>query len=169
VPGATHVLIDASTWYDLPALVSAVPPDAEVLVSVTGAATPSIVTALADSWTRPVGMWLHIDSGYSASLTARDVATVSWLVDLSAVVLSSDDGRARDHAQVVAALLSGEATSIERGAVRVTEAFNRPAPRTAVRVASSTGQPADLESPLTPVTASAGVREWAARASTRAN
>lgn len=160
--GATrHIEVDGDRWRDLPALVATAPPDDEVLVSVTGASTCAIVAALADGWTRAVGVWLTPHTTHEAALCARDVATLSWLVDLRAVVVAGD-AAAGDFAQIVAALLSGEAATVETPAGSVRHAFNRPAPRAPIAIAFTDRDAAEGVGQLVALAPAPGVRLWTA-------
>lgn len=160
--GATrHIAVDGDRWRDLPALVAAASPDDEVVVSVTGASTCAIVAGLADEWTRPVGVWLSPRAAHEAALCARDVATLSWLVDLRAVVVAGD-GAAADYARIVAALLGGEAATVVTPSGSVRHAFNRPAPRAPVAIAfTSAGRVGDAGG-LVALAPGPGVGPWTA-------
>ena len=74
----------------------------------------------------PVGVWLTLSEGYPASLAARDVKTLSHLVDLSEVVL---DAPAPDAAaEVVEALLDGGPVSLRNAAGELVDAYSLPVP-----------------------------------------
>jgi hypothetical protein len=87
---------------------------------------------------RPIGVWVEITPGYSASIAARDVATLSWLIDLDHVVVSAEH-QAVSHAQVVEALLSDDEVNFSNEVAQISKAFNRPAPPQPVTVWSYDG------------------------------
>ncbi len=74
----------------------------------------------------PLGPWLRVGSGYPASMAARDVATLSWLVDFDDVVIAGD--HADLHAAVVRAMLSDDEVTVVNAVAEVRGAYNRPAP-----------------------------------------
>jgi hypothetical protein len=155
-----HVLVDADQWQVVPHVVNNLANPDEVVVAVDGAATCAVVGALADQWTRRVGVWLRLDEGYGAALASRDVATLSWLVDLSMVVLSSADQHVAEHARVFTALLSGDEVTVRTPVAEVTSAFNRPGPRAAIAVATSSGGPHEEFVSFTALESSSGVAPW---------
>jgi hypothetical protein len=108
-----------------------------VVLSVKDANTVIAVAAQRDHWGAALGVWLEVGDGYSASLCARDVKTLSWLVDLEHVVVSAQ--RAPEHATVVAAMLTDEEVSIVTDVATIRGAFNRPTPPRPVRVWSFDG------------------------------
>jgi len=87
---------------------------------------------------RPVGVWLEVSTTYHASLAARDVATLAWLIDLDHVVVSAERDAA-SHAEVVAALLSDDEVNFTNAVAAIAHAYNRPAPPTPVEVWSFDG------------------------------
>ena len=80
-----------------------------------------------DQWPRALGVWLRVSRDYPAQLAARDVATLSWLVDLDHVVVGAED-HAESHAEVVRALLTDDEVNFSNDVVRLEKAYNRPAP-----------------------------------------
>jgi hypothetical protein len=108
-----------------------------VVVSVLDADTIVTLGSLHDRLTRPVGVWLELSMDYSAQVAARDVATLSWLVALDAVVVSST--AAQSHAQVLEALLTDDEVNFTNGVATLVGAYNRPAPPTPVVVWSWDG------------------------------
>ncbi len=95
------------------------------------------VAALKDQLNVALGVWLEVSSGYSASLCARDVATLSWLVSIEDVVVEGEHAFA--HAEIVRALLSDDEVSIANEVATITKAYNRPAPPRPIRVWSYDG------------------------------
>ena len=109
-----------------------------VLLSLVDANTVIAAAGAKDQWRSPLGVWLEIDEGYAASLCARDVATLSWLIDLDHVVVSAENARAQ--AQVVTAMLTNDEVNFANDAATIRGAFNRPAPPRPVRVWSFDGE-----------------------------
>ena len=99
----------------------------------------SVVAAggLKDRWFKPIGVWLEVGEGYPASLAARDVATLSWLIELDHVIVSGPD--AALQAQVVRAMLVDDEVSFTNEVATILGAFNRPAPPRELRVWSYDG------------------------------
>ena len=64
---------------------------------------------------------------FSAPLAARDVATLSWLVQLDRVVVAAADN-ASAHADVVRALLTNDEVNFANDVATLRGAYNRPAP-----------------------------------------
>lgn len=162
-----HLLVPADEWRTIPDILSTVPDRHDVVVAVDGAATCALVGALADQWTRRIGVWLVVHDGYGAPLAARDVATLSWLVDLSTVIVSSADKFVVEHARLFAALLTGDEASVTTPAGSIAGAYNRPAPRAALRVATATQDPSEDIVDLSPLVARTGIATWGAARSSR--
>jgi hypothetical protein len=108
-----------------------------VVVALRDADTVVALGSLHDSLERPIGVWLELSADYSAQMAARDVATLSWLVALDAVVVSSPEAVA--SAQVVEALLTNDEVNFTNGVATLVGAYNRPAPPTPVAVWSWDG------------------------------
>lgn len=109
-----------------------------VVLSCRDANTVMAAASLQGQLERPVGVWLEVSPNYSASIAARDVATLSWLIDLEHVVISAEH-HAREHADVVAALLSDDEVNFTNEVAVIAHAYNRPAPPKAVTVWSYDG------------------------------
>jgi hypothetical protein len=105
---------------------------APVMLSWRDADTIIVTAALKERWTCPIGVWLEVGEGYTASLCARDVATLSWLVALDHVVVSAPEGA--EHARVLEAMLSNDEVNITTRVATIKGAFNRPAPPRKLRV-----------------------------------
>jgi hypothetical protein len=86
-----------------------------------------IVASLRDQLTGPIGVWIEISEDFSAPLAARDVATLSWLVQLDHVVIAAADN-ASAHADVVRALLTNDEVNFANDVATLRGAYNRPAP-----------------------------------------
>ncbi len=110
-----------------------------VLLDCTDADTVICAAALKEHWTRPIGVWLEVSTGYSAQMCARDVKTLSWLVDLDNVVVSARSD-ARAHAEVVRALLTNDEVNFSNDVATLVGAYHRPAPAHALRMWSSANQ-----------------------------
>ena len=110
-----------------------------VVLDCIDADTIICAAALKDQWTSNVGVWLEVSSGYPAQLCARDVATLSWIIELGDVVISASTN-AEDYAQVVRALLTDDEVTLTNKVATLTRAYNRPAPPRALRVWSSDGE-----------------------------
>jgi hypothetical protein len=100
--------------------------------------TVMMVSALYGRLSRPVGVWLEVGDGYHASLAARDVATLAWLVELDLVVVAATS-HATSHADVVAALLTNDEVNFSNDVAVIVHAYNRPAPPRPVAVWSYDG------------------------------
>ena len=90
------------------------------------------LSSLREELTTPVGAWLEVGEEYSAALCARDIATLSWLVELSEVVITGND--AASQAEVVRAMLSDEEITFSNKVANIVNAYNRPAPPKPIRV-----------------------------------
>ena len=102
------------------------------VVHVEDADSVIAVASMKDELRKSIGIWLEVSSSYPASLAARDVKTLSWLVELSDVVVSGE--HASSHARVLKALLSDDEVNISTDVAVITKAFNRPAPPHSIRV-----------------------------------
>lgn len=109
-----------------------------VVVRCTDAPTVVAVAARADTWSTPVGVWLEVTPDYRAALGARDVATLSWLLELTDVVVSAAS-KAPAHASVLEALLSDDEVNVNSEVAVLRHAYNRPAPPRAITVWSWDG------------------------------
>lgn len=98
-----------------------------------------VAGSLMDNWEKPLGVWLDVSFGYPAPMIARDVATLSWLVELDHVVLSAEHD-AEAHAQAVRALLTNDEVTFTNEVVTLTGAYNRPAPPRPLNVWSYDGR-----------------------------
>ncbi|MDE3044619.1 MAG: hypothetical protein KGJ10_07310 [Acidobacteriota bacterium] len=94
-----------------------------------------VAAAWAETWVPGVGLWMLVDDEHPASLVARDVATLSYLVDLGPLVIEASR-RATAHAQIVRALLTNDEVNFANDVATLVAAYNRPAPRVALRVGS---------------------------------
>jgi hypothetical protein len=89
--------------------------------------TAIVLGSWSDAVEGEVGVWLRVSDGYRAQIVARDVRTLSVLMNLRHVVVEAAD-RADEHADVVRVLLSGEEVSFSNSVATLTHAFSRPAP-----------------------------------------
>ena len=97
-----------------------------IVLEVRDADTVIAAASLKDRLSAPVGVWLALSDGYLAQLVARDVATLSWLIELDVVVVSGP--RAVEGAEVVRALLSDDEVNFTNDVATIRGAYNRPAP-----------------------------------------
>jgi hypothetical protein len=111
---------------------------ADVLISGNDADTVIVAGSLKDRWAKPIGVWLEVSPGYPAQLAARDVATLSWLIELDHVVVSAGQ-LAEAHADVVRALLTNDEVNFTNEVVSLVKAYNRPAPPRPLKVWSFDG------------------------------
>ena len=86
-----------------------------------------------------IGVWLELSDDYSAQMVARDVATLSWIVEFDHVVVAAPT-LVLERAEVVRALLSDDEVTFSNEAATVRGAYNRPSPPSPVTVWSYDGQ-----------------------------
>lgn len=110
-----------------------------VVLSFDDADTVTTVASLKDDLTGPVGVWLTLDSAYLAQMAARDVKTLSWIVDLRVVVISAET-KAKDRAEVVRQLLTNDEVNFTNDVAHLVAAYNRPAPPQVIEVWSWDGR-----------------------------
>lgn len=108
-----------------------------VVVNIIDADPVIALGSLSHQLTEPLGVWLELSEEYSAPLAARDVATLSWLVPLDAVVVSA--ARADSNAEVIEALLTDDEVNFANDVVTLVGAYNRPAPPSPIAVWSWDG------------------------------
>jgi hypothetical protein len=101
--------------------------DATPLFRCNDADTAIVLGSWADALTGDVGVWLRVTDGYSAQIVARDVRTLSVLMDLRHVIIEAAD-RASEHADIVRVLLSGKEVDFANSVATLTHVFSRPAP-----------------------------------------
>ncbi len=101
--------------------------DATPVFCCSDADTVIVLGSWSDAVTNEVGVWLRVTEGYSAQIVARDVRTLSVLMNLRHVVIEAAD-RAEEHAEVVRLLLSGGEVNFSNSVATLTHAFSRPAP-----------------------------------------
>ena len=109
-----------------------------LVLSCADADTVMCAASLRAELHAPIGVWLEISADYPAQLAARDVATLSWLVELDQVVVSAVTNAA-EHAEVVRALLTNDEVNLANDVATIVKAYNRPAPPRDVRVWSWDG------------------------------
>ena len=91
------------------------------------------LASVAGRWSGSWGVWLEADPGYGAGLIARDVKTLSTLLELDHVVIDAVEDAAA-YAEVVRSLLSDDEVTIHNAVARISRAHNRPAPPRPVAV-----------------------------------
>ena len=109
-----------------------------LVYSSTDANTVMCAASLRDDLHRPFGVWIDVGPDYSAQMAARDVKTLSWIIDLDDVVISATH-EAIQHADVVRALLSNDEVNFANDVATIRAAFNRPAPPHPITVWSWNG------------------------------
>lgn len=87
----------------------------------------------------PIGVWLELSDDYSAQMAARDVATLSWIIELDQVVIVSED-LSHEQAEVVRELMSDGEVNFQNAAATLTGAYNRPSPPSPITVWSFDGE-----------------------------
>jgi hypothetical protein len=97
------------------------------LFRCSDADTVIAISSLRDQLTGEVGVWLKVGTDYPAQLCARDVKTLSLLVDLRHVVIEAHSQSAL-HADIVRALLTNDEVNFENELATIEGAYNRPAP-----------------------------------------
>jgi len=120
-----HLVVDLVDWRLVPEMLDG---QSRTSVAFTGGSTTMLVAANAGRFTQAFYVWQHVGADVPASIVARDVKTLAWLVDLRGVILWSDRGDIEEDAEIVAALLTRDDVTIEGGHDRVRGAWNRPRP-----------------------------------------
>ena len=127
----TRLDVSLATLGDAPTLISDA--DRPVVLRVRDADGIIALASVAGRWPGSWGVWLRADEGYGAGLIARDVKTLSTLLEIDHVVIDAATD-APAHAEVVRALLSEDEVTIHNAVARITRARNRPAPPRPVTV-----------------------------------
>jgi hypothetical protein len=109
-----------------------------VVYSCTDANTVMCAASLRGDLHGPFGVWLDVGPDYSAQMAARDVKTLSWIIDLDDVVISATHD-ADQQADVVRALLTNDEVNFTNDVATIRAAFNRPAPTHPITVWSWNG------------------------------
>ena len=89
--------------------------------------TAIVLGSWSDALTNEIGVWLRVSEGYRAQIAARDVRTLSVMTNLRHVVIEAAD-RARENADIVRELLSGEEVNFSNAVATLSHVFSRPAP-----------------------------------------
>ena len=124
----THRKFSLTELHDAPGALNV----GNILFSCSDADSVMCLASLRGDLSSSVGIWLEVGNDYPAALCARDVATLSWLVDLREVVISGDDADAQ--AEVVRAMLSDEEITFSNKVANIVGAYNRPPPPNPIRV-----------------------------------
>ncbi len=124
----THRKFSLAELHDAPGALNA----GNILFSCSDADSVMCLASLRGDLSSSVGIWLEVGNDYPAALCARDIATLSWLVDLREVVISGDDADAQ--AEVVRAMLSDEEITFSNKVANIVGAYNRPPPPNPIRV-----------------------------------
>jgi hypothetical protein len=109
-----------------------------VVLECSDADTVTAAATLGGELDRPIGVWLEISSGFTAALCARDIATLSWLIDLEHVVVAATE-KSGSQADVVEALLTNDEVNFTNDVAVIAHAYNRPAPPKPITVWSFDG------------------------------
>ncbi len=109
-----------------------------VVFSCSTGDTVIAAAALEGRLRRPLGLWLDVSEDYPAQMAARDVATLSHLIEIDQVVIASRS-LAVERADVVRALLTEDEVNFSNAAATLTGAYNRPAPPRPITVWSFDG------------------------------
>jgi hypothetical protein len=109
-----------------------------LVYSCTDANTVICAASLRTDLQGPLGVWLDLSEDYSAQVAARDVATLSWIIELSDVVVAAAT-LAEQRAQVVRALLTNDEVNFGNDVATLAGAYNRPAPPRPINVWSWDG------------------------------
>lgn len=124
----THRKFSLAELHDAPGALK----DGNILFSCSDADSVMCLASLRADLPSSVGIWLEVCNDYPAALCARDIATLSWLVDLREVVISGDDAEAQ--AEVVRAMLSDGEITFSNKVANIVGAYNRPSPPNPIRV-----------------------------------
>jgi len=124
----THRTFSLADLSEAPRVLNA----GNTLFSCSDADSVMCLSSLREQLDSSVGIWLEVGEGYPAALCARDLATLSWLVDLREVVIAGDDADAQ--AEVVRAMLSDEEITFSNKVANIVRAYNRPSPPNPIRV-----------------------------------
>ncbi|HUV57178.1 MAG TPA: hypothetical protein VMV96_00075 [Acidimicrobiales bacterium] len=116
-----------------------------VVFSCSTGDTVIAAAALEGRLRRPLGLWLEVSEDYPAQMAARDVATLSRLIEIDHVVIASRN-LAVERAEVVRALLTEDEVNFSNAAATLVGAYNRPAPASPITVWSFDGHA--LRSPV---------------------
>jgi hypothetical protein len=109
-----------------------------IVLSCSDANSVMAAATLRGQLDRPIGVWVEVSANYRAALAARDVATLSWLIELEHVVVEAQH-QATSHAEVLEALLTDDEVDFTNDVARITGAYNRPAPPKPITVWSFDG------------------------------
>ncbi|MCU1363077.1 MAG: hypothetical protein JWM55_905 [Acidimicrobiaceae bacterium] len=107
-----------------------------LLLHCSSADTAMVVASVAQDLAS-CGVWLDVSGDYPAQIAARDVKTLATMMALRHVVIESSS--AREHADVVRALLRDSPVNFSNEVATLRDAYNRPAPRSVITVWSYDG------------------------------
>jgi hypothetical protein len=120
-------LVHLATPFARLAHVARIAQSQRLVFSCTDADTVICAASLGAQLAGSVGVWLELSQDYPAQLAARDVATLSWIIELGDVVVGAT-AMAEQHAEVVRALLTNDEVNFANDAATLVKAYNRPAP-----------------------------------------
>jgi hypothetical protein len=101
--------------------------DATPVFRCNDADTAIVLGSWSDALTSEIGVWLRVTDGYRAQIVARDVRTLSVMMNLRHVVIEAAD-RANEHADIVRVLVRGDEANFSNSVATLSHAFSRPAP-----------------------------------------
>ncbi|MGA7834642.1 MAG: hypothetical protein WCA31_05490 [Acidimicrobiales bacterium] len=111
----------------------------ETLFHCSDADTVIVTASLRDQLRGALGVWLRVSDDYSAQLCARDVKTLSHLVNLRHVAIEAEE-KSPLYAEIVRALLTDDAVNFSNEVATIRGAYNRPAPPAPISVWSVDGE-----------------------------
>lgn len=129
--------VRADELAELPVFVSDA--DRPVVVRVRDGDAATLLAAHGPDWEGSWGVWLEASEAYPAQLIARDVKTLSHLMELDHVVISARADAAA-HAEVVWALLTADEVNFLNEVATLVQAYNRPAPASPLTVWYADGE-----------------------------
>jgi len=104
---------------------------------ITDANPVTLLAAHGGDWSGSWGVWLEHSAHYPAPMIARDVKTLSHLMDLDHIVLYGEKTEAA--AEIVRAMLSDDVVTMTNAAATLVGATNHPAPPRPVAVWATSG------------------------------
>lgn len=118
-----RVTLDLANLSDVPGLIA---DEARPVLRCRDANTVEAAAWLQRDLVGPLGVWLDVSGEYPAQLAARDLATLSWIIDVGDVVVAGVD--ATSQLEIVRVLLTNDEVNFANQLVTLRGAYNRPAP-----------------------------------------
>jgi hypothetical protein len=145
---ARHFSLPAGRWREGPELADR---SATTVVDFEGAPAAMLVAASAARWPGPIAICQTVGGDVASSLIARDLKTLSWLVELAGVVLLAEPDEALSHAALISALTTRDDVSMENSAGKLAGAWNRPRPAQELTIWASADRPDGEQMTLTSI------------------